>query len=129
MQSEFDHSKSAVVSRTHKLALVVRTDLGMSVGKISSQCVHAAVAASRIAVPENRKGWFDSCEVTVVLAADSEATMYETYQKATRSGVPAYAWVDVGRTEVMPNTVTVLAIGPAPWVLVDGVCEGLFLLK
>lgn len=129
MQSEFDHSSGAVVIKTHKMALVVRTDLGMSAGKVSSQCVHAAVAAQRIALPENREGWLQSCEVTVVLAAEDEGVLFAIYEKAASGGVPAYAWVDVGKTEVLPDTVTVLAIGPAPCVLVDRVCEGLRLLK
>lgn len=125
-QPEFNFSKA---DNTHKLAIVVRSDLNMSPGKVSSQCVHAAMGALRISTPENVSGWFNSCEVTIVLSAVCQEQFGAVCEKAQASSVPVYVWVDPGRTQVPPNSVTVMAIGPAPYGDVDAVCDGLKLYK
>lgn len=124
--SEFDFSRA---TNTHKLAVVVRSDLGMSAGKVSSQCVHAAMGAVRASTPENISGWFDSCDVTIVLSAACQKQFDEVFNLAVKNSVPVYVWVDPGRTQVPPNSVTVMAIGPAPHQIVDLVCSGLKLYR
>lgn len=129
VKSEFDFNKAA---NTHKLALVVRGDVRMSAGKVSSQCVHAAMGAVRMAgafAPENVTGWLNSCEITIVLAAERPDQFGAVYELATANSVPVYVWVDPGRTQVPPNTATVMAIGPALYKDVDAVCAGLKLYK
>jgi PTH2 family peptidyl-tRNA hydrolase len=125
-QPEFDFAKA---SNTHKLAVVVRSDLGMSAGKVSSQCVHAVMGALRSTTPENVAGWFDSCEVTIVLSSVCQEQFDSVYKTAVENSVPAYVWIDPGRTQVPPNSATVMAIGPAPYQLVDSVCAELKLYK
>jgi PTH2 family peptidyl-tRNA hydrolase len=125
-KSEFDFNQA---TNTHKLAIVVRSDLCMSAGKVSSQCVHAAMGALRAASPENVSGWFDSCEVTIVLSSTCREQFDAVYKTATEKSVPVYVWIDAGRTEVPSNSATVMAIGPAPYHDVDSVCVGLRLYK
>lgn len=126
IMSEFDFSKAA---NTHKLAIVVRSDLNMTAGKVSSQCVHAAMGAVRTTSPENVSGWFESCEVTIVLSAVCQEQFDAVYKTAIENSVPVYVWIDPGRTQVPPNSATVMAIGPAIYQSVDAVCAGLKLYK
>lgn len=119
----------AVISTAHKMAVVVRSDLGMTFGKISSQCIHAALAALRTAPMENVWGWYSNHEPLVVLSADG-ATKFSNLKKlCLEKGVPLFTWVDSGKTQVPPNTDTIMVVGPAHFRLVNLVCDGLSLYK
>ena len=59
--------------------------------------------------------------------ADEEA-MLDLYQRAKEVGVPTYIVVDAGRTQVAPNSRTVMAVGPALEDQVNQVTGGLKLL-
>lgn len=127
MEPEFKYDDKCV--STHKLALVVREDLPVTFGKMASQCAHAAIAAHRRSDPDDSKGWYESCELTVVLAARDCNVLFSVYQTAAAENVPVYAWFDAGRTQCAPNTLTVVAVGPAKKEAVDSVCRGLHLYK
>lgn len=114
-----------------KMMLVVRRDLGMSVGKTSSQCSHAALGCERAArarAPEYLAQWIATGEAIVCVSAESQTALISLREAATSASLVTHTVSDAGRTEVSPGTVTVLAIGPGPVQLVDTITRHLKLL-
>jgi len=112
-----------------KLALVVRTDLGMGRGKIAAQVAHAAVAA----VLSNLRSapfaeWLREGQPKVVLKVGSGADLEQVCTAAGAAGLPVRVVRDAGRTQVAPGTLTCCAIGPALADDVDRVVGELSLL-
>ena len=115
-----------------KLVLVVREDLGMSIGKTAAQCAHAAVGI----VGKLRKsrspllGAWEACGQTkITLKCEGIAELTALAQAAMAAGLPVEVIQDAGRTEVEPGTHTVLAIGPGTREAVDAVTGKLKLLR
>ncbi len=92
-----------------KLVLVVRKDLDMSIGKIASQVVHAIRRNPNLKPYE---GNVDSGHVCITCYVKSEQKLYNLAEKAREAGIPCSIQVDGGKTEVAPNTPTVMALGP-----------------
>lgn len=92
--------------------LLVRKDLGMSKGKIAAQCCHAAeglaVRCSDGLMEEYRKNGHPK----VVLKADNLDEMLKIAKLCEQTAINHELVVDEGRTQLEPNTVTVLGIGP-----------------
>ena len=99
-----------------KLVLVVNEELGMTAGKIAAQCCHACLGVWkklwRRRDPVLRV-WEEGGQPKVTLQVSDEEAMLELYQRAKQIGVPTYIVVDAGRTQVAPNSRTVMAVGPA----------------
>ena len=99
----------------YKLVIVVREDLGISVGQIAAQAVHAAVeillapfmtdmgCADRTVFQ-----WHDN-PVVVVLGCKTEKELYDIAKKAKENDFPQYIWRDTIHGKHMA---TCLAIGP-----------------
>lgn len=128
-------SMSAHVQARVKLALVVRTDLGMAIGKTAAQASHAALKAARVSNAEEEKprrsliqAWRSHGEPIVVLKCDSLAHLEALHSTAEELGVHTATVKDAGRTQVAPGTVTVLAVGPAAEEVVDVITGSLKLL-
>lgn len=116
------------------MVFCVRTDLGMSAGKVAAQCCHAAVELVE-SVERNRgpaglgslrsewarwKGkWDVEGSAKIVLQVPSEEQLLELAEAATREGLNVSVIKDAGHTQVSPGSRTVLGIGPAPRSLVD----------
>jgi PTH2 family peptidyl-tRNA hydrolase len=112
-----------------KLALVVRTDLGMGRGKIAAQVAHAAVAAVLATGGSGDfAGWLAEGQPKVVLKAGSAEQLLDLARRARAAGLPVELIQDAGRTQVTPGTVTCCAIGPADSALMDPVTAELALL-
>ncbi|KAI8634085.1 peptidyl-tRNA hydrolase PTH2-domain-containing protein [Xylariaceae sp. FL1651] len=122
-----------------KLVLVVRTDLGMTKGKIAAQCSHATLAcyktlnraASRQpSSPEARvlQRWERLGQAKIAVQVKSEDELLTLMGKARSLGITAEVIQDAGRTQIDPGSLTVLGVGPAPKSLVDQVTGGLKLL-
>jgi len=115
----------------YKQVIVFRSDLKLSRGKTAAQAGHAAVSAAEEA-RKHRKEWFDGwlregqCKIAVRVM--SEKTLTELDEQAKEMGLPCALIVDRGLTEIPPNTVTCLGIGPAPAERVDKVTGKLPLL-
>ena len=99
----------------YKLVIVVRTDLGLSKGKIAAQVAHAAVncaVKSKKSSSTNFLNWFDEGQKKVVVKGDNESTLRKLQQHAREVGLISSLVTDAGLTEVPSGTVTCLGIGP-----------------
>ncbi|KFY15905.1 hypothetical protein V492_01683 [Pseudogymnoascus sp. VKM F-4246] len=113
-----------------KLVLVVRTDLGMTKGKIAAQCGHAVLACYKTSLRTNPylRAWERGGQAKIAVQINSEAGIEELAAKAKAAGLVAEVVCDAGRTQIAAGSVTVLGVGPAKRSLVDGVTGGLKLL-
>jgi PTH2 family peptidyl-tRNA hydrolase len=112
-----------------KLALLVRTDLGMSRGKIAAQVAHAAVAAVLASQDgSDFAAWLAEGQPKVVLRVSDNEELSFVAAAARAAGLPVELVRDAGRTQLAPGTATCCAIGPAENARVDAVTGGLSLL-
>jgi PTH2 family peptidyl-tRNA hydrolase len=98
------------------MVLCVRTDLQMTKGKIAAQCGHASLGMYmklQNREPTLLQNWFASGQPKIALKVESEADMLSLRSAATALQLPVHVVVDAGKTQLAPNTRTVLAIlGP-----------------
>ncbi|KAI5370193.1 putative peptidyl-tRNA hydrolase, PTH2, peptidyl-tRNA hydrolase II domain superfamily [Septoria linicola] len=116
-----------------KLVLVVRTDLGMTKGKMAAQCGHATLACYKAFLRsdpnhELLKRWESLGQAKVALKVDSEDEMLMMQATAVSLGLCAQVIHDAGRTQIASGSATVLGIGPAPKGKIDEVTGHLKLL-
>ncbi|PWN53339.1 peptidyl-tRNA hydrolase II [Violaceomyces palustris] len=114
-----------------KMVLVVRTDLKMEKGKIAAQCGHATLATYKSALkkhPSLVKQWETFGQAKVALKCPNEELMLQIEDQARKRGLAARSIIDAGRTQIAPNTRTVLGIGPAPKSIIDEITGDLKLL-
>lgn len=109
-----------------RMALVVRTDLGMLKGKIATQCSHAAVSCYKLmsepGEAQNLKmlqRWNYGGTAKITLKCKDEEEMDLLFAKAISLGVNAYMVHDAGRTQIAAGSATVLGLGPAPKQVLD----------
>ena len=115
----------------YKMVIVVRTDIKMSKGKMAAQAGHAAVSASEYARkrrPEWWTPWINEGQCKIAVKMKSEQEIMELERKARNAGLPAALIVDRGLTQLPPETMTCLGIGPAPADKVDAITGKLSLL-
>ncbi|EFY92201.1 hypothetical protein J3459_015022 [Metarhizium acridum] len=119
-----------------KLVLVVRTDLGMTKGKMAAQCSHATLAcykalarsASDSAERKLLQRWEKRGQAKIAVQVKSEAELMDLRWKALDAGLTAEVIQDAGRTQIDPGSLTVLGVGPAPKSAVDKITGHLKLL-
>lgn len=115
----------------YKQVIVLRADLGMSRGKIAAQAGHAAVSADEEARKRYSswwKAWLKEGQCKIAVKVESEQELLELERQAKELGLPCALIYDRGLTELPPNTLTCLAIGPAPSEKVDEITGKLTLL-
>ena len=95
------------IMQKSKQVLVVRKDLNLSPGKIVAQCVHATLRVQTIIPYDN-----DSGKVCICCYVKSEEALLKLVEKAEELNIPYGLQRDTGKTEVEPNTPTVLSLGP-----------------
>lgn len=122
--------KLAEIMEDFKMVLVVRNDLKMGKGKIAAQCSHATLGLYKKILhraPKALSRWEMCGQVKVVVKIESEDDMLELQARAKSLAIPTHIVVDAGRTQIAPNSRTVMAVlGPAD--MVDDVTGGLKLL-
>ncbi|ORY95912.1 peptidyl-tRNA hydrolase PTH2-domain-containing protein [Syncephalastrum racemosum] len=114
-----------------KMVLIVRTDLGMTKGKVAAQCGHATLACYKAARKANQgilRAWESSGQPKIALKCDSEDKMLEMQAIARSLGLIAHSICDAGRTQIAAGSRTVLGIGPGPVELINQVTGHLKLL-
>ncbi|KAI9647926.1 hypothetical protein NHQ30_004315 [Ciborinia camelliae] len=116
-----------------KLVLVVRTDLGMTKGKIAAQCSHATLACYKTISRKDPNSpilrrWEREGQAKVALQVKSEDELDILQAKAISLGVVAEQIADAGRTQIASGSHTVLGIGPAPKSVIDQITGKLKLL-
>lgn len=119
----------------YKMALVVRTDLGMGKGKIAAQCGHAASRLTHqcLLVHDYTHLLADWCkddppERKVVLRVDSEKALLDIAEACLKLGILHTVIADSGKTQIEPGSITVLGIGPDTSERIDAVVGDLKLL-
>ena len=115
-----------------KLMLVVREDLGMSVGKTAAQCAHAAVGMVQKLLSKRPKllaAWEACGQPKICVKCDGIDAMLALVKAAEAKNLPCYVVQDAGRTEVAAGTSTVLAIGPGAVEDINTVTGELKLLR
>jgi len=107
-----------------KLVIIVRTDLGLSKGKMAAQVSHAAVNCSlksKKSDSSNFTKWLGEGQKKVVVKVSGESELRKLQQHAREIGLISSLITDAGLTEVPPGTVTCLGIGPASDSAIDKV--------
>jgi peptidyl-tRNA hydrolase, PTH2 family len=115
----------------YKMVIVFRSDLRLSKGKAAVQAGHAAVSAAEEARKYQREWWNEwlfEGQRKIAVKVKSEKELLELQEQVEESGLPCALIVDRGLTEIPPNTVTCLGIGPAPAEKVDKLTGNLPLL-
>ncbi|KAL5788681.1 hypothetical protein ACOSP7_005630 [Xanthoceras sorbifolium] len=122
--------KLADILEDFKMVLVVRNDLKMGKGKIAAQCSHATLGLYKKLLhraPKALNRWEMCAQPKVVLKIESEEDMLVLQDRAKSLKLPTHITIDAGRTQIAPNSRTVMAIlGPVE--VVDDVTGGLKLL-
>ncbi|EPY51892.1 aminoacyl-tRNA hydrolase [Schizosaccharomyces cryophilus OY26] len=111
-----------------KMVLVVRTDLGMTKGKIAAQCAHAALACYKLAAatdPELLQLWEVAGQAKITLQGQSEEQLQILQAQAMSLGLSARIVHDAGRTQIASGSATVLGIGPGPVSVINEVTGSL----
>jgi PTH2 family peptidyl-tRNA hydrolase len=115
----------------YKQVVVFRSDLRLSKGKVAAQAGHAAVSATEEARKHHRvwwEAWLSEGQCKIAVRVKSEKELLELERQAKELALPNALIVDRGLTEIPPNTVTCLGIGPAPAEKVDRITGKLPLL-
>ncbi|KAL4792112.1 peptidyl-tRNA hydrolase PTH2-domain-containing protein [Aspergillus venezuelensis] len=115
-----------------KLVLVVRTDLGMTKGKIAAQCSHATLACYKylVANPSSSsilRRWESQGQAKIALQIKSEEELQLLQAQAISLGLCARVIQDAGRTQIASGSRTVLGV-LGPKSVVDTVTGHLKLL-
>jgi PTH2 family peptidyl-tRNA hydrolase len=114
------------------MAIVIRGDVEMSLGKTISQACHACLESSEESKKKDKHGWKawrDEGSGKIVLEARNFDEFKNLEARTVMLGLPHARIQDRGLTEVKPGTITALGIGPAAAKLVDKVIGSLPLLK
>ncbi|KAL5964002.1 Peptidyl-tRNA hydrolase 2 mitochondrial [Taenia solium] len=107
-----------------KLVLVVRSDLGMTKGKVAAQCSHATLECYRNALedcPDVVSLWERIGQKKIALKAPDYEALIKLQNAAEEAGLPHCLIHDAGRTQVPSGSATVLGIGPGQSRLIDAI--------
>jgi len=107
----------------YKQAIVVRADLKMSQAKFGVEIAHASVGAiyQTLANPieisaylskETLSGWFSEGFRKIILKVPSDKEILQLERKCKDLHIPHFVVYDFGLTELEPNTLTCIGIGP-----------------
>jgi PTH2 family peptidyl-tRNA hydrolase len=115
----------------YKQVIVFRSDLKLSKGKAAVQAGHAAVSAAEEARKHRKswwQAWMDEGQRKIAVKVKSETELLALEKEAKKLELPCTLIVDRGLTEIPPNTITCLGIGPAPAERVGNITDKLPLL-
>jgi PTH2 family peptidyl-tRNA hydrolase len=110
------------VAEEYKLVVVVRTDLGLTKGKMAVQVAHASVNCAMQAYGRRRRvydEWLREGQKKIVAKVSTVRELLELKSMAEAKGLTTSLVTDAGLTQVPPGTTTCLGIGPAAAKEVD----------
>lgn len=114
-----------------KQAIIIRTDLEMSRGKLAAQVAHASLmsyfAAEKFDKEVTEK-WLDTGEKKIVLKVSGEEALVKLFKAFEFKKVPCALVSDAGLTEIPPGSKTALGIGPWQSSKINELTSGLKLL-
>jgi len=113
-----------------KLAIFVRKDLDMRTGKIAVQVGHASVLAyHRGTITEyvDVEKWLEEGQKKIVLKVPGKELLI-VRTRAEGKGLATNLVIDFGLTQIAPNTITCLAVGPDEDAKIDEITAGFSLL-
>jgi PTH2 family peptidyl-tRNA hydrolase len=96
----------AMLRPAMKRAIVIRSDLQMSTGKLAVQACHASVAAVLWAGVDALKRWEIDGQTKIALGVHSLDELENLKKQCEAKGIIHAIISDAGRTEVTPGTVT-----------------------
>jgi PTH2 family peptidyl-tRNA hydrolase len=100
----------------YKQVIVAREDLKMSPGKLAVQVAHASVGAiyerTKVSFCSTIENWFAEGFRKIVLKVPSAKEIIALEGKCAEHNIPWYSVYDFGLTELEPNTLTCIGIGP-----------------
>lgn len=108
--------------KQYKMVIAVRKDLDLGKGKIGSQVAHAAVSCALYAEKHDKKAfseWMRQGQRKVVVRVDSLDEIYALKSRAESLGITHSLITDAGKTQVDPETVTCIGLGPAEEEVLD----------
>jgi len=111
-----------------KMAIVVRRDLDMRTGKIAGQVGHASVTGYRYATKDIATKWFNEGQKKIILKVANENELKEIAKIAIINDVQIWEIRDFGLTQLLPNTLTCISIGPDEDERIDKIIGELKLL-
>ena len=106
----------------YKQVIVFRSDLRLSKGKIAAQAGHAAISAAEEARKRHKEwwnAWIEEGQCKIAVKVKSEKELLELEKQVKELALPYALIIDRGLTEIPPDTVTCLGIGPAPAEKID----------
>jgi peptidyl-tRNA hydrolase, PTH2 family len=109
----------------YKQVILVRGDLKLSKGKMSSQVSHGSVEATLKSDKDKVRSWRNQGMKKVILRVDNEKELLKHKKLADELNLVNSLIKDAGRTEIKPGTLTCLAIGPDLVEKVDKVSKNL----
>jgi PTH2 family peptidyl-tRNA hydrolase len=115
----------------YKQVIAIRIDLEMGKGKLAVQVSHAAVSAveeTRHKRPKWLQAWLKEGQCKVAVKVKGLAELLYLQKEAAQMELPNSLITDRGLTQLPPNTVTCLGIGPAPSSKIDKITGKLPLL-
>ncbi|HVC58503.1 MAG TPA: peptidyl-tRNA hydrolase Pth2 [Candidatus Acidoferrales bacterium] len=98
-----------------KQAIIIRTDLEMSRGKMAAQVAHASLMSYFEAEKVDKavaKEWLATGERKIVLKVSDEDSLIRLYKAFEFKKVPAALVTDAGLTQIPPGSKTALGVGP-----------------
>ena len=112
----------------YKQVILVRKDLKLSKGKLSSQVAHGSTEATLMSEEAKVKSWQKHGMKKVILRTDNEEELLKYKKLADEMKLVNYLVRDAGKTELKPGTLTCLAIGPDDSKIIDTVSGKLKML-
>lgn len=104
-----------------KQVILLRSDLRLGVGKAAAQVAHASLEAALNSKKYKLSRWRSEGMKKVVLKVRDDKELIQFQKLAKEKKLVASLIRDAGLTEVLPGTITCLAIGPDEDEIVDSV--------
>jgi PTH2 family peptidyl-tRNA hydrolase len=111
----------------YKQVIIIRRELNMSKGKTAVQTAHASLGAFLLANKRAVRTWKQEGQKKVVVAT-TLSKILELHRRAESLGIANFLVQDAGLTELEPDTVTALGIGPDKEEKIDKLTGSLKLL-